>query len=297
MKFSNAALAALQLAAFMVSRTKAASTTGLTIADGMVVELCEGSNITVDNEDNFLSALVVGDGSSNGGASLTITGGSYKSINYGNGMEVNGGAVVTVLGGTIQGGEYGGGMAVYGAVATVCDGTIQARTNYGLGFPGVYTVEATVRIAGGIIIGGNYTFSSGGGFFNENGDATITGGTFKGGFSSMSGDQAPSLVLACGNTSIYGGTYEGNWTNYPDASCYDSYTDTKVYGKDLVVKDNHLVGTLCDGNTIDVNILGYSGEPITVNIVNNCASFPVFDECGGKGGKSGKKTKSSLFRP
>ena len=56
----------------------------------MVVELCEGSNITVDNEGDRSPALSVGDDSSNGGASLTITGGSYKSINYGNGMEVNG---------------------------------------------------------------------------------------------------------------------------------------------------------------------------------------------------------------
>ena len=92
MKFSNAALAALPFVAFiqLVSRTKAASTTGLTIADGMVVELCNGSSITVDNENYWSAALIVGDDSSNGGASLTITGGSYKSINYGNGMEVNG---------------------------------------------------------------------------------------------------------------------------------------------------------------------------------------------------------------
>ena len=109
------------------------------------------------------------------------------------------------------------------------------------------------------------------------------------------------MVFSCGNTSIYGGTYEGNWINYNYLACHHgSYTYTKVYGKDLVVKDNHLVGTLCDGNTIDVNILGWENaslEPSTVTIVNNCASFPEFVECGGKGGKSGKKTKSSLFRP
>ena len=76
----------------------------------MVVELCEGSNITVDNENNHSPALIVGDYSSNGGASLTITGGSYKSI-YSNGMQVNGGAVATVLGGMI-GSQYLHGMNV-----------------------------------------------------------------------------------------------------------------------------------------------------------------------------------------
>ena len=76
----------------------------------MVVELCEGSNITVDVRD---TALSVGDYSSNGGASLTITGGSYnyKSIwAAAAGMFVDTGAVATVLGGVIQGGKYGNGM-------------------------------------------------------------------------------------------------------------------------------------------------------------------------------------------
>jgi len=95
-----------------VSRTKAASTTGLTIADGMVVELCKGSNITVDVRDT--PALIVGDDSSNGGASLTITGGSYTS-KYAPGMFVNEGAVATVLG-MIQGGKYGAGMDVPAAM-------------------------------------------------------------------------------------------------------------------------------------------------------------------------------------
>ena len=213
-----------------------------------------------------------------------------------------------MLGGTIQGGKYGGGIVVEaGAVATVCDGTIQAgESGYGMGVwarPGA-VATATVRIAGGMIIGGSYATSPfiqpGTGFIISAGDATITGGTFKGGFNSTSGDQDPSLNLSCGNTSIYGGTYEGNWIKSP--ACHDSYT--KVYGKDLVlvVKDNHLMvmGTLCDGNPINVNILGWENaslEPSTVTIVNNCASFPEFVECGGKGGKSGKKTKSSLFRP
>jgi hypothetical protein len=67
-----------------------------------------------------------------------------------------------------------------------------------------------------------------------------------------------------------------------------------VYGKDLVVEGNHLMGTLCDGNPIDVFIFG---EPSTVYTENNCTSFPEFAECGGKGGKSGKKTKGTLFRP
>jgi hypothetical protein len=131
MKFSNAALAVLPLPLVtftqLVSRTKAASTTGLQIVDGMVVELCEGSNITVDNENYYSAALIVGDESSNGGASLTITGGSYEAISmWGFGMFVNEGSVATVLGGMIQGGEYGYGMVVYeGAVATVLDGMIQ----------------------------------------------------------------------------------------------------------------------------------------------------------------------------
>jgi hypothetical protein len=295
MKFSNAALAALPSVAFtfiqLVSRTKAASTTRLQIADGMVVELCEGSNITVDNEDDWSPALSVGDYSSNGGASLTITGGSYKSI-YNDGMAVNGGAVATVLGGMI-GSQYGRGMAVWeGAVATVCDGMIQG----GL-YDGMFVYGAVATVLGGMMIGGTSPAS---GFWNSYGDATITGGTFKGGFDSTSGDgvQAPSLVAQCGNTSIYGGTYEGNWINVPDSLCNEFYTNTKVYGKDLVVEGNHLMGTLCDGNRIDVNILGYDGlEPSKVTIVNNCASFPEFAECGGKGGKSGKKTKSTLFRP
>jgi hypothetical protein len=85
MKFSNAALAVLPFpfVAFtqLVSRTKAASTTGLQIVDGMVVELCKGSNITAGDVGNWTPALIVGDYSSNGGASLTITGGSYVSIN------------------------------------------------------------------------------------------------------------------------------------------------------------------------------------------------------------------------
>jgi hypothetical protein len=117
MKFSNAALAALPSVAFtfiqLVSRTKAASTTRLQIADGMVVELCEGSNITVDVRDT--PALIVGDFSSNGGTSLTITGGSYTS-KYAPGMFVNEGAVATVLGGMIQGGKYGAGMDVPAAM-------------------------------------------------------------------------------------------------------------------------------------------------------------------------------------
>jgi hypothetical protein len=156
---------------------------------------------------------------------------------------------------------------------------------------GVIVIIGSVRIAGGMMIGGNSTVP-GYGFHNSYGDATITGGTFKGGFNSTSGDQAPSLGLRCGNTSIYGGTYKGNWTYIDNYGFCDIYT--YVYGKDLVVKDNHLMGTLCDGNRINVYILG---DSITLNIVNNCASFPVFDECGGKGGKSGKKTKSALFRP
>ena len=235
---------------------------------------------------------------------MTITGGSYKSI-YGFGMAVNEGSVATVLGGTIQGGQYGRGMSVAvdveedGAVATVCDGIIQGGTNFGWGWSGVFVEDerATVRIAGGMMIGGNNTAGApwlgGYGLFNlGGGDVTITGGTFKGGFYSTSDDQANSLGFSCGNTSIYGGIYEGNWA-FNKGFC-DIYT--KVYGKDLVLKDNHLVGTLCDGNPIDVKIL-ILGEPITVNIENNCASFPEFEECGGKGGKSGKKTKNSLFRP
>jgi hypothetical protein len=154
-------------------------------------------------------------------------------------------------------------------------------------------LEATVHIAGGMMIGGNNPAgdkrASASGLWNEGGDVTITGGTFKGGFDSS--DQGPSLGFSCGNTSIYGGTYEGNWTYIADSFC-DSIT--KVYGKDLVFEGNRLMGTLCDGNPIDVNI---SGEPFTVHTENNCASFPVFDECGGKGGKSGKKTKGTLFRP
>jgi hypothetical protein len=145
------------------------------------------------------------------------------------------------------------------------------------------------------MIGGNYTLAGGYGLANG-GDVTITGGTFKGGFNSTSGDQAPSLALTCGNTSIYGGTYEGDWESSLFYGCDEFYTN--VYGKDLVLKDNHLVGTLCDGNRIDVYIPRYSGlEPGPISIENNCTSFPKFDECGGKGGKSGKKTKSSLFRP
>jgi hypothetical protein len=251
----------------------------------MVVELCEGSNITVDN---YWPALIVGDYSSNGGASLTITGGSYKATYY-DGMEVNYRAVATVLGGTIQGGQDGYGMSVWdGAVATVCDGTIQG------GYGGMFLYGAVATVLGGMMIGDSP--SPGYGFWNYYGDATITGGTFKGGFNSTSGDgvQAPSLVAQCGNTSIYGGTYEGNWINVPYSDCYNYYTITKVYGKDLVVKGNHLMGTLCDGKRIDVYILG---DPSTVYIENNCTSFPKFDECGGKGGKSGKKTKGSLFRP
>ena len=206
-------------------------------------------------------------------------------------MYVNGGSVATVLGGTIQGTKNYG-MVVYpGSVATVCDGTIQGgESGYGMLVEG----EATVRIAGGMMIGSNGTDPYYG-FHNSYGDATITGGTFKGGFNSTSGDgvQAPSLVAQCGNTSIYGGTYEGNWINVPSSDCYKFYTNNKVYGKDLVAKGNHLMGTLCDGNRINVYILG---DSITVNIENNCTSFPVFDECGGKG-KSGKKTKGTLFRP
>jgi hypothetical protein len=288
MKFSNPALAALPLplVAFvqLVSHTKAASTEGLTIADGMVVELCEGSNITVANENKRLPALIV-----KGGASLTITGGSYKSTD-GTAMYVYPGAVATVLGGMIEGGNRGDGMTVQQGVATVCDGTFQGRTGwYGVS---VYW-KAVVRVAGGMMIGGNNTITAGPGygFFNDGGDATITGGTFKGGFNSTSGDQGPSLSLSSGNTSIYGGTYEGNWT-CSGYSCVDVIT--KVYGKGLVVEGNRLMGTLCDGNPIDVNI---SGEPFTVHTENNCASFPMFDECGGKGGKSGKKTKGTLFRP
>jgi hypothetical protein len=308
MKFSNAALAALPFVAFtqLVSLTKAVSTTGLTIADGMVVELCEGSNITVDNDKYYSPALTVGDYSSNGDASLTITGGSYKTIKKGDGMVVKGGSVATVLGGTLQGGKYGGGgMSVDSeAVATVCDGMIQGGTSPDKGWYGVYAnIKATVRIAGGMMIGG---YEAGGippgGFgFQNHGDATITGGTFKGGFNSTSGYQAPSLGLRCGNTSIYGGTYEGNWSNILVKSCDEFYIT--VYGKDLVFKDNHLVGTLCDGNTINVYIsgdgFGYGSNPETGTVYteNNCTSFPKFDECGGKGGKSGKKTKSTLFRP
>ena len=92
-----------------MSRTKAVSTKakGLQIfnfnVNGMVVELCEGSNITVDNEGRWLPALIVGGSPSNGGASLTITGGSYKSITA-DGMDVKGGSIATVLGGTIQAG-------------------------------------------------------------------------------------------------------------------------------------------------------------------------------------------------
>ena len=116
---------------------------------------------------------------------------------------------------------------------------------------------------------------------------TITGGTFKGGFNSASGDQAPSLDLKCGNTSIYGGSYEGNWFNYDNFGFCDS--STKVYGKDLIVEDSHLMGTLCDGNLIDVYILG---EPSMVYTENNCTSFPKFAECGGKGGNPERKRRA-----
>jgi hypothetical protein len=231
-------------------------------------------------------------------AVATVLGGTIQGGQYRGGMSVYSEAVVTVLGGKIQGPNYG--MQVLpGSVTTVCDGTIQGGTN-GYGMSVRSRGEARVRIAGGIIIGGNSTYSyhrDQGNAFNQwnnwkySGDATITGGTFKGGFYSASGDQAPSLNIYCGNTSIYGGTYEGNWTFY-DHRC-DSNTKAKVYGKDLVVEDSHLMGTLCDGNLIDV----YIDDPSTVYTENNCTSFPVFDECGGKGGKSGKKTKSTLFRP
>ena len=237
-----------------------------------------------------------------------MLGGMIQGELRGDGMFVREGAVATVLGGMIQGGLRGDGMHV-GSVATVCDGTIQGATGwYGqFNHGGFVYDEATVRIAGGIIIGGNSTNtasasgSPGGNAFRNRGNLTITGGTFKGGFNSASGDQAPSLDLKCGNTSIYGGTYEGNWSNILVKSCDEFYIT--VYGKDLVFKDNHLVGTLCDGNTINVYIsgdgFGYGSNPETGTVYteNNCTSFPKFDECGGKGGKSGKKTKGTLFRP
>jgi hypothetical protein len=149
----------------------------------------------------------------------------------------------------------GGGSLYMGGDTIGCDCTTQGSEAMSVGVP-------TSSVPSGLTIVGKST-------------ATITGGKISAIYPGNSNSYSLNVGDGSSLIDIWGGNFQGDWS--VDVNSGATIT---VYGRDLVLSGNKLVGTLCDGSNIVVNIKdqfggNYSPSYGRLHIVVDCNNFPV----------------------